>query len=160
MPTTEPYLFQGRIYQCHRAQDADAANAFMAANPSWGLLDETPEGICYVARMDDKGVRDDLAKPEGLSELGSKAYDVIRSYIDKHNLGYTGGCKAFYSPAEWNGEYGKTSELVVVYDGGDVRECFDSHHGWHHSEALRLLLMEVGSYSELCTCWHAAIYKL
>lgn len=165
MPTTNPHLFKGRIYQCHRVQDADAANAFMAANPSWGLLDETPEGHCFIARMDDKGVGalNELAKPEGLSELGSKAYDIIRAYLDRHHLDFTRGDKAFYSPAEWQArgeDYERNSELIVVYDGGDIRECFDPHEGWAHCEAMNEKLRDVGLYSEPCACWYAAIYKL
>jgi hypothetical protein len=106
-------------------------------------------------------VPEDLDRPCNLSELGKKAWKIIYEYLSQHGLTYTGGCRAFYSPGEWveRGEaYGKNSLLIVVYDGGDVREPFDSNGDDKHQEAMRSRLKEIGVYSEPCTCWYSAIY--
>ncbi len=74
---------------------------------------------------------------------------------------YTGGCRAFYSPLEWRAKgerYGCDSELIVVYDGGDVRMAFDSHDEWACEKSMRDALSAVGLYAERCTHWYSAIY--
>lgn len=101
--------------------------------------------------------------PEDLSAKGRAAWQIIHDYITKHGLDYTGGCRTFYSPKEWaerGEEYGWSSELIVVYDGGDVRECFDSHIKYDHEEAITAALSEVGLYPERCTGWYSAIYTI
>ncbi len=101
--------------------------------------------------------------PENLSEKGKKAWQIIHDYITATKLDYTGGCRTFYSPGEWRArgeEYGTNSELIVVYDGGDVRECFDSEFKYDHEEAIREKLDQVGLYAERCTGWYSAIYSV
>lgn len=74
-----------------------------------------------------------------------------------------GGCKAFYSPEEWKerGEdYGTNSELVVVYDGGDLYEIFNPDSGnYKWFDRLNERLEKHGYWVEACTCWYSAIYK-
>jgi len=55
---TVPYRHYGRVFQCHVEPDTAAANAFMAANDGWGLLNEEPDGRCFIARMEDEGTTD------------------------------------------------------------------------------------------------------
>jgi len=104
----------------------------------------------------------DLACPEGLSEVGMKAWFVITSFLKEKGLMYTGGCKAFYSPKEWatRGEsYGTKSELVVAYDGGSVSEALRLGEDIGFYEEMRARLKDVGLYSEECTGWYCGIYK-
>ncbi len=109
-----------------------------------------------------------LDVPDSLSSYGCAVYQTIMDVLKKHELGYTGGCKAFYSPEEWledRGEqYGKGSELIVVYDGGDLRQFFNSNecgaHGyWTMFEEMIHELAKVGMYFEECTGWYCAIYR-
>ena len=97
--------------------------------------------------------------PENLSKLGKLAYKTITKCMKELDLTYTGGCKTFYSPKEWKEkgeEYGINSELIVVYDGGDVSEFFD---GAFYDKMVKYL-KNVGLYFERCTCWYSAIYKI
>lgn len=78
---------------------------------------------------------------------------------------YTGGCTTFYTPQKWKErkeEYGTTSQLIVVHDGGDFApllnldyEAYALHDKF--SEALRRRLPNY--ILEPCTCWYAALYK-
>lgn len=106
----------------------------------------------------------DFQMPEGLSDVGQSAWKAIVTLLmtDDPRMS-TGGCKAFYSPEEWRarGEsYGKESELVIVYDGGDHRpyftldaECYDL------VERMNGMLEPLGMYLEECTGWYGAVYK-
>lgn len=109
----------------------------------------------------------DLACPEGLSRLGRAAHARIIKVLEELQLTSTGGCRAFYSPAEWKDrgeEYGTGSELIVTYDGGDLRYFFSMdagyETGWRFTERMRQELEELGLYSEECTCWYSAIYTI
>jgi len=100
-----------------------------------------------------------LAMPEGLSPKGKLAWKIIVSLLEKADLAYTGGCRAFYSPAEWKyrGEdYGTESLLVIVYDGGDVGEAARMDGAIY--EQVRFVLEARGMYIEECTHWYAAVY--
>jgi len=107
-----------------------------------------------------------VACPTGLSPKGRKAYDAIMAVLKKHELTNTGGCKAFYAPKEWaaRGEtYGRGSELIVVYDGGDLGYFFNIDRcevSYNLNEEMRSALEAVGCYSEECTCWFSAIYPV
>lgn len=107
----------------------------------------------------------DLSCPEGLSAAGRKAYEVIMGVLKDADMMYTGGCKAFYSPSDWadRGEmYGTESELVVVYDGGDLRYFFsldaDMETSYTFTTRMNKALEAAGFRSEECTRWYAAIY--
>ena len=109
-------------------------------------------------------MNNDFQMPEGLSDAGQNAWKAIVTLLmtDDPRMS-TGGCKAFRSPAEHaaRGEkYGKESELVIVYDGGDHRpyftldaECYDL------VERMNDMLRPIGLYIEECTTWYAAVYR-
>ncbi len=121
-----------------------------------------------------------LAMPEGLSDAGRRAHEIIVAYLQAHELTNTGGCKAFYSPAEWaerEESYGLTSHLVVVYDGGDMRPAFSMDAAYDLDcavyretgkqrqpyalyEGMQEKLREAGLYFEECTRWYAAVYSV
>lgn len=167
----------------------------VTGKPTAMLLDEWGHGVCggplaYVRReaallgyekltefptgqRPAFPVRDDLARPEGLSEAGSEAYDAVVAVLRKHEATRTGGCKAFYSPAEWRarGEsYGTEAELVVVYDGGDLMRFFSldacynelydfpAERRYATYEGMQAALEAVGLYFEECTGWYSAVY--
>jgi hypothetical protein len=103
------------------------------------------------------------ARPDGLSEKGNAAYDAIRRVMTKRNATDTGGCKTFYSPAEWKArgeDYGCESELIIVYDGGDVRSLMMVDDMYDVHEDIDKALDELGLYVEHCTGWYAAVYKV
>lgn len=114
----------------------------------------------------------DLRKPEGLSATGEAAYAVIIAFLRERGLTYTGGCRAFYSPAEWRGrgeDYCRNAELVVVFDGSAVAQAFSyDHAGWSANpmqgyatiEAMSQKLAEVGMYAEQGTHWYAGVYPI
>ena len=113
--------------------------------------------------MLDVTANTDLAMPAGLDAKGRLAHRIIAKFLRDEGLTYTGGCRAFYSPAEWSGrgeQYGTTSHLIVVYDGGDLRECMSLDGSYKVYERLDQRLRAAGLYSEECTCWYTAIYSL
>lgn len=122
----------------------------------------------------------DLAMPEGLSDQGRRAHEIITAYLRAHGLTDTGGCKAFYAPAEWRARdqsYGTRSHLVVVYDGGALRPVFSmdaaydldcdhyrrtgtSREPYGLYEGMQAKLREAGLYFEECTNWFSAVYTI
>jgi hypothetical protein len=120
-----------------------------------------------------------LAMPEGLDDAGRRAHEIIVTYLRRHDLTDTGGCKAFYSPVEWKAreeKHGAESHLVVVYDGGALRPVFsmDAAHDLdcgHYQqtgkrrepyalyEGMQEKLREAGLYFEECTGYYAAVYS-
>lgn len=105
--------------------------------------------------------KDDLKVPEGLSDLGKKAADAI---LATTKAGSGGGCRAFYTPAEWEArgeKYGSGSELIVVHDGGDLAPSFNMDYCCYESvEEVQKALERLGLYAEQCTSWYSAIYKI
>ncbi len=109
----------------------------------------------------------DLAMPPGLSEMGQRAWRLIMDEAIEMGATHTGGCKAFYSPKEWlerEEEYGLGAELVVVYDGAELKyllsldSAFDAGD-YSATDRMVEKLAEIGMYPEECTCWYAAIYE-
>ena len=104
----------------------------------------------------------ELNVPEGINDDGLKAWKVIVEFLAKHQLDYTGGCKAFYSGAEAGKYHGwdlTSAALVVHYDGGELRYCFN--RAWETPnlvDKLNKTLDHAGFYVEELTCWAAAIY--
>lgn len=102
--------------------------------------------------------------PNDLDAHGQEAYHAIMKVLLKNQATYTGGCKAFRSPAEWKArgeEYGCNSKLIVVYDGGDHGAYFSldrSCPGYLEIEEMNTALQAIGMYSEECTGWYAAVY--
>jgi hypothetical protein len=101
-----------------------------------------------------------LEIPPILLPKGRKGAAIIKRHFESLNLD-TGGCKAFYSPQEWEarGEtYGTNSLLVVCHDGGDMGELMDMD-GVFYDDVL-LKLEKVGVYIEACTGWYSALYEV
>lgn len=120
-----------------------------------------------------------LAMPEGLGELGKKAYEIIVDYLVEVKRTNTGGCDTFVAPDEWKKrgeEYGHGGVLIVVYDGGDVGAVFDYDKAYEHDcarfghvdtdqyvpyEMLEEMSSRLGRfdlYFEPCTRWYGAVY--
>ncbi len=107
-----------------------------------------------------------LTMPEGLSEQGQRAWRRIMALALDTDFKDTGGCKAFYSPQEWRErgeEYGTESELIVVYDGGDLKYLFsmDAVYDFGNYAMLEKMADEleaIGMYYEECTGWYSAVY--
>lgn len=110
-------------------------------------------------------MRDDNARPEGLSEAGNNAYEVILEILKAENALETGGCRTFYSPEEWSEreeDYCTDAELIVVYDGGAVGPYFSLDHDhpkYRRYEKMRTALEAAGFYAEQGTHWYAGVYK-
>jgi hypothetical protein len=108
----------------------------------------------------------ELARPAGLSPAGNKAYDTIVDFLVKHGMTYTGGSKAFYSPAEWAArgeEYARNAVLIVVYDGGELPYVFNMDRAseadnYQRMEALQKALRKSGLHAEESTHWYSGIY--
>lgn len=117
-------------------------------------------------RAHDLPTRDEeLAIPEGLSPEGQKAAETIVAFATE-KLGErpeTGGCTTFYTPQQWRDrkeEYGLNSELIVVYDGGDIGPFFNyDYECYKLVDGMIDALDPVGVYPEPCTGWYTAIYK-
>ena len=100
--------------------------------------------------------------PENLSPEGQTAAEVIAAYLTEYELTYFGGCRLFYSPEEWErrGEkYGLKSELIVCYDGGDAGEVLQ-FDGGALADGLVEALRKKNLYTEECTSWYSAVYKI
>jgi hypothetical protein len=111
------------------------------------------------------GAADDgLSIPAGLCPLGQAAAEAIVSVLRREDRADAGGCRAFYSPAEWEARreaYGQDAVLIVVHDGGDhmahfAYECQDYEAINRMADALRPL----GLYSEQATVWCSALYRI
>jgi hypothetical protein len=102
-------------------------------------------------------------KPDGLSAAGELAWKTVTALLRKDGSLFAGGCKAFYSPAEWRErgeEYGCDSELVVVHDGGEHARYFNYDHGDYSAiERMQAALALAGLWAEACTCWYSCVYK-
>lgn len=125
----------------------------------------------------DKG--HDLDMPPGLNDAGQRAHKIIVEYLKRHDLTHTGGCKAFYSPAEWKDreeKYGTDGHLIVVYDGGDMRPVFSMDAAYDVDcavfaetrqtrkpyslyEGMQAALRDAGLYFEECTGWYSSVHS-
>ena len=106
----------------------------------------------------------DLSMPDGLSAKGKRAYKAIMQILIDNDALETGGCKTFYSPAEWKArgeEYCRNAELIVVYDGGAVAPFFNyDYECYPLIDIMDKALEKVGLYSEQGTCWYSGIYEI
>lgn len=75
---------------------------------------------------------------------------------------YCGGCRAFYSPQEWQDRqelYGLDSHLIVCHDGGDFASFFNyAYEVPDYMEKMRQAIKKFGYYAVSCTSWYTAIY--
>ena len=103
----------------------------------------------------------DLDIPEDDPKAAAAAV-VVRSFLEKREATYTGGCRAFYSPREWAArceQYGLNSVLVICHDGGSVGQFFSyDQEDYDAIEAMSEELRQHGLYAEQCTTWYSALY--
>lgn len=144
--------------------DPKALLQALGALQSVGYRFPQPE-VANNKSLELRGLTKDLYMPAGLPEAGVKAYDVVMAVLMANEATTTGGCKAFYSPQEWEEreeEFGQGCELIVVYDGGDLARFFSLDHGYPkyamHSK-MRVALESAGLFAEECTGWYSAIYR-
>ena len=93
---------------------------------------------------------------------GEQAYELIVDFLDWHNLTYTGGCRAFYTPEQWTlrgDQFGEGSVLIVVHDGGDLASVFNGSYGSPLFDQMAKRLERNGYYAESLSTWATAIYK-
>lgn len=108
-----------------------------------------------------------LRIPTGLTEAGQRAHAIILAYLQQHRLSGSKDSRTFYSPGEWrarNEKYGAQGQLIIVYDGGDLRPVFSMDAAYDRGtyalyEGLQEKLHEVGLYFEECTNWYSAVYR-
>ena len=101
---------------------------------------------------------DDLKIPADITGAALDAAQAIATWARRR--GGTGGCRTFYSPAEWKArgeEFGLESVLIVVHDGGALSD-YNSIPSWR--ESLEATLTKLGLYAEPCTCWYTALYRI
>ena len=127
------------------------------------LLHPDDEKRVAGAAMDIHEFNPDLAEPDGLNEKGREAWQVIVAFLKRHDMTFTGGCKAFYSPEDWKarGEsYGLKSKLIICHDGGMLYEIFNlDAENYGLNEQMNQALEAVGLYYESCTTWYSAVYE-
>jgi hypothetical protein len=115
------------------------------------------------AKMFNNYSPEDTQMPEHLSDVGKLAYKTIMEVMGD-NIIDTGGCTTFYSPVRWRErkeDYGTRSELIIVYDGGTVGDFFSyDNHNYDLINKMSEALEAVGLYTEQCTHWYSALYKI
>lgn len=74
-----------------------------------------------------------------------------------------GGNTSFVDPRDWlkrGEEYGLSSVLILVHDGGDLARYVNYDYGQYDlCQLLSDALAAKGYLIEQCTCWYAAVYK-
>lgn len=89
---------------------------------------------------------------------------AIREFMRSEDSLYNGGCRAFYSPQEWQerGEmYGTNSALVLCHDGGEL--SYRCNYGKGQPDEIKRFddfIRSLGYYVESCTGWYSALYPL
>ena len=106
---------------------------------------------------------EDFNIPIELSENGKKAAQAIVALLTEELSSPSGGgCKAFYTPEEWQdrGElYGHGAVLIVVHDGGDQARYFNMDYEQYACvERMGAHLGPLGLYAQQCTGWYSAVY--
>ncbi len=99
-----------------------------------------------------------------IDHLTTRQQSIARAVLRCLPEGATGGgCRAFYSPAEWRErgeEYGRDSLLILVHDGGDLATMCSLDYGCYQAQArLVAELRKRGLFVEQCTTWYSAVYR-
>ena len=106
-----------------------------------------------------------LKEPEGFDtyHLDEEQRRIAEVILKSAGAEDSGGCRAFYTPEEWQDrgeDYGCDSVLIVVHDGGDLARAFNISYGDDETMgAVYEALKAAGFWSEACTCWYTAIYR-
>lgn len=92
--------------------------------------------------MPDTVENPDLAKPANLSAQGEQAHAAIVAHLCEHNLAAPSSTHgfAFYAPTAWRArgeEYGRDSELILVYEGSALRSVFSLDGALESYEQVR-----------------------
>lgn len=94
--------------------------------------------------------------PSAVKSLARELRDKLKRY-----KGWS-----MHHPKEWNGQYGRDSELVVYYEGSDAAQYFSMDFCYDHGieqykpyEQMISWLNERGYYFEECTRQYCAIYE-
>ena len=102
--------------------------------------------------------------PSEVSQAGRIAARTIIKEATKDPDFSTGGSPAFYSIQKWKErkeEYGTESELIILHDGGDLAKYFSyDYECYSLIEKMEKSLKKEGLYTEQCTTWYSAIYKI
>jgi hypothetical protein len=119
----------------------------------------TCQAVLDEPGQDDVG--EDLRMPRGLSDAGKAAYTKTMSFLRKHNMIYTGGCRAFYSPEYWakHEDFDSTNAiLVIVHDGGELSYVlnWDKQTDYKIMEAYREHMSEY--LVEQINSWYSAVF--
>lgn len=112
------------------------------------------------SRLTSPNEADAWAIPEDLPELGRKAAEVIFSFCHAHDCHYTGGCRVFYSPVEWQArrEPYHSNLLIVCHDGGEHKRAVTMDaEDYNTYEQLQRELADIGVYLQQCTTWYSAV---
>lgn len=102
----------------------------------------------------------DWDEPEDLSERGKIAYMIVRAWANKYEL-TSGGNQVFQHPKENTSGYGEDSELVLIYDGGDMYSIFNCYGRPQQiviQDELNEKLAQNGLFMEFNNHWSASIY--
>lgn len=106
----------------------------------------------------------DLGIPPELSAQGKKAAELILDFLLAEGLAGTCGCRAFYSPQEWQerGEkFGHDSLLILVYDSDHIGRYMDPSQGENDLFSRFIDNVEQhGFVFQACTSDYSAIYEL
>ena len=89
------------------------------------------------------------------------AETIIRAFCLAYDLDL--GPKPFRNPGTWTGEYGQSSEIIVMHEGSDADRALSLDGAYEHGDyslynALDDALREVGLYLEQCTRSYSAVY--
>jgi len=101
-----------------------------------------------------------------LTPFAARAHGVIVATLKKLKLTHTGDSPVFYSPVAWRAkgeQYGRESELIAVFDGGDHGAAFSYDHACENYSALETMseaLAEVGAFFEAATTWYGSVYRI
>ena len=109
---------------------------------------------------------DDLKIPAGVRGPAREFAKKLLNYAAALEFNYTGGCKLFYSGAEWRerGEaWGNNAVMVICHDGGDFWEIlnYDSNFNarkYTGVNAVSKIADECGVWTEALTGWATAVY--
>jgi hypothetical protein len=92
------------------------------------------------------------------------ALKIIETATINGNYPDNGGCRTFYTPEEWadrGEEYGCSSLLIVVHDGGDFAPYFNyAYEAYGSMEKMVEALGPLGVYAEQCTGWYTSIHTV
>jgi len=103
----------------------------------------------------------DLQTTQAQNKLKTIVEDIATEVLGK--APHTGGCRPFYTPAEWaarDEEYGLDAALIICHDGGDYATLCNLDYGAYklYDEFTQKFMKRTGGYIEQCTSWYSAVY--